>query len=393
MKYKSKVLITISVCVLIIGSIIKSYNIKSYNVIEGLFGGFNPFAGITQGAIDSLVNKAVNQIKNDKNIMKPINEFKNITSQAKNEIKSTVDSMINVVTKDINEIKSSIDKLPDQVLKTTNSLLDDMKKQIDSVFDIIIGDIKKNIDGIFNIFESMGPIFIEIFGTFKEMVKIMTTTFGFLIEIINKLKICNFSFIKSKPIRARFRETLGKMFDLIILQIQFIRPSVILNPIKVANYLFNIQKKQLEISVSMITNLSLDWADFTKLDISGCIGLSKFIEMGEGYINIVNGISEQLKKLANTVLGIIDKLKDLGIEVSTTAIPINLDFLGFLTNPWNSQELDLSNEENIEFVKLIMEYISKVTNVTVDNVVKIAEEGIKSPKQYDTEKSNISIDT
>ena len=40
-----------------------------------------------------------------------------------------------------------------------------------------------------------------------------------------------------------------------------------------------------------------------------------------------------------------------------------------------------------------MEYISKVTNVTVDNVVKIAEEGIKSPKQYDTEKSNISIDT
>ena len=289
MKYKSKVLITISVCVLIIGSIIKSYNIKSYNVIEGLFGGFNPFAGITQGAIDSLVNKAVNQIKNDKNIMKPINEFKNITSQAKNEIKSTVDSMINVVTKDINEIKSSIDKLPDQVLKTTNSLLDDMKKQIDSVFDIIIGDIKKNIDGIFNIFESMGPIFIEIFGTFKEMVKIMTTTFGFLIEIINKLKICNFSFIKSKPIRARFRETLGKMFDLIILQIQFIRPSVILNPIKVANYLFNIQKKQLEISVSMITNLSLDWADFTKLDISGCIGLSKFIEMGEGYINIVNG--------------------------------------------------------------------------------------------------------
>ena len=83
----------------------------------------------------------------------------------------------------------------------------------------------------------------------------------------------------------------------------------------------------------MITNLSLDWADFTKLDISGCIGLSKFIEMGEGYINIVNGISEQLKKLGNTVLGIIDKLKDLGIEVSTTAIPINLDFLGFLTNP------------------------------------------------------------
>ena len=393
MKYKSKVLITISVCVLIIGSIIKSYNIKSYNVIEGLFDSFNPFAGITQGAIDSLVNDAVNQIKNDKNIMKPINEFKNITSQAKNEIKSTVDSMINVVTKDINEIKSSIDKLPDQVLKTTNSLLDDMKKQIDSVFDIIIGDIKKNIDGIFNIFKSMGPIFIEIFGTFKEMVKIMTTTFGFLIEIINKLKICNFSFIKSKPIRARFRETLSKMFDLIILQIQFIRPSVILNPIKVANYLFNIQKKQLEISVSMITNLSLDWADFTKLDISGCIGLSKFIEMGEGYINIVNGISEQLKKLANTVLGIIDKLKDLGIEVSTTAIPINLDFLGFLTNPWNSQELDLSNEENIEFVKLIMEYISKVTNVTVDNVVKIAEEGIKSPKQYDTEKSNISIDT
>tara|TARA_Y100001970_G_C14236225_1_gene861958 strand:+ start:1803 stop:2984 length:1182 start_codon:yes stop_codon:yes gene_type:complete len=393
MKYKSKVLITISVCVLIIGSIIKSYNIKSYNVIEGLFGGFNPFAGITQGTFDNLVNDAVNKIKNDKNIMKPINEFKNITSQAKNEIKSTVDSMINVVTKDINEIKSSIDKLPDQVLKTTNSLLDDMKKQIDSVFDIIIGDIKKNIDGIFNIFKSMGPIFIEIFGTFKEMVKIMTTTFGFLIEIINKLKICNFSFIKSKPIRARFRETLSKMFDLIILQIQFIRPSVILNPIKVANYLFNIQKKQLEISVSMITNLSLDWADFTKLDISGCIGLSKFIEMGEGYINIVNGISEQLKKLANTVLGIIDKLKDLGIEVSTTAIPINLDFLGFLTNPWNSQELDLSNEENIEFVKLIMEYISKVTNVTVDNVVKIAEEGIKSPKQYDTEKSNISIDT
>ena len=48
--------------------------------------------------------------------MKPINEFKNITSQAKNEIKSTVDSMINAVTKDINEIKSS-DKLPDQVLK------------------------------------------------------------------------------------------------------------------------------------------------------------------------------------------------------------------------------------------------------------------------------------
>ena len=175
MKYKSKVLITISVCVLIIGSIIKSYNIKSYNVIEGLFGGFNPFAGITQGATDSLVNKVVNQIKNDKNIMKPINEFKNITSQAKNEIKSTVDSMINVVT-DINEIKSSIDKLPDQVLKTTNSLLDDMKKQIDSVFDIIIGDIK-NIDGIFNIFESMGLLFIEIFGTFKEMVKIMTTWF------------------------------------------------------------------------------------------------------------------------------------------------------------------------------------------------------------------------
>ena len=37
-----------------------------------------------------------------------------------------------------------------------------------------------------------------------------------------------------------------------------------------------------------------------------------------------------------------------------------------------------------------MEYISKVTNVTVDNVVKIAEEGLKSPKQYDTEKSNLS---
>ena len=67
--------------------------------------------------------------------MKPINEFKNITSQTKNEIKSTVDSMINV-TKDINEIKSSMNKLPDQVLKTTDSLVDDMKTQIDNTNEI-----------------------------------------------------------------------------------------------------------------------------------------------------------------------------------------------------------------------------------------------------------------
>ena len=74
------------------------------------------------------------------------------------------------------------------------------------------------------------------------------------------------------------------MFELIILQIQFIQPTVLMNPLKVANYLFNIQKKQLEINKIMITNLSLDWADFTKLDISGCIGLNKFIEDGKKVI-------------------------------------------------------------------------------------------------------------
>ena len=59
----------------------------------------------------------------------------------------------------------------------------------------------------------------------------MTSTFGFLIEIINKLKICN-GFIKSKPIRARFRETLSKMFELIILQIQFYSTHRFNEPIK-----------------------------------------------------------------------------------------------------------------------------------------------------------------
>ena len=51
---------------------------------------------LTQGATDSLVNDAVNKIKNDNNIMKP-NEFKKYNITSKNEIKSSVDSMINVV--------------------------------------------------------------------------------------------------------------------------------------------------------------------------------------------------------------------------------------------------------------------------------------------------------
>ena len=405
MKYKSKVLITISICILIIGSIMKSYNLSEMfgissigksigkEIKKGVDKASDAVGSITQGSIDKLINDTVSKVKNDKNIMKPINEFKNITSQTKNEIKSTVDSMINVLTKDINEIKSSIDKLPDQVLKTTNSLIDDMKTQIDNTTNEIIEPIKESVNEILDVFGKMTPVFIELFNVFKDMTNIMTSTFSFLIGIINRLKKCNLAWIKSRSIRARFRETMAKMFEILVLQLQLLQPMNLSSTLNLGGYLHNIQKKQMELNKIMITNLSLDWADFTKLDIQGCIGLKDFMDLGKSYIDNVGDIADKIKKLSEKVLDIIGKLRDAGVNIVTTSIPINLDFLGLLKNPWTQQELDASNAENQNFQKTIIEYVSDVTKQSVDSILEITKTGLSTKHNYTTTELKQSVDT
>ena len=143
----------------------------------------------------------------------------------------------------------------------------------------------------------------------------------------------------------------------------------------------------------MITNLSLDWADFTKLDIQGCIGLKDFMDLGKSYINNVGDIADKIKKLSEKVLDIIGKLRDAGVDIVTTTIPINLDFLGLLKNPWTQQELDTSNAENQNFQKTIIEYVADVTKQSVDSVLEIAKTGLSTKHNYTTTELKQSVDT
>ena len=261
MKLKSKVLIVISVCILIIGSIVKSYNIIekwgiSFPSAPSL-DDINDAANSLADSIDSLasglnINNVISDVKKKVDI--PVNEAEDLANQTKKEIENTTNSVVSKLRSDIATIKSSIDDLPNKVLN--NNFINDMQKEIDSTFNSIIDKLKDSIDDIMGAFGKMGIIFIEIFNTFNEMVNIMKSTFNFLIGIINQLKKCNLVYIKAKPIRARFREVMSKMFELVILQIQFIQPDVILNPFLIGNYLNNISKKQIELNKIFITNLS-----------------------------------------------------------------------------------------------------------------------------------------
>tara|TARA_B100000674_G_C37955580_1_gene969420 strand:+ start:364 stop:1572 length:1209 start_codon:yes stop_codon:yes gene_type:complete len=402
MKYKSKVLIVISVCVLIIGSYIKSLKIQeNLDCVEQKCTqacANVPFVGrrcapkvcVPIGLNKScIVDKVIKPIKPQ--LEQPIKTITDKAAEVSNEVKSSTNKIINKINSDIATIKSSIDDLPNKVLN--NNFINDMQKEIDSTFNSIIDKLKDSIDDIMGAFGKMGIIFIEIFNTFNEMVNIMKSTFNFLIGIINQLKKCNLVYIKAKPIRARFREVMSKMFELVILQIQFIQPDVILNPFLIGNYLNNISKKQIELNKIFITNLSLDWADYTKLDIKGCLSLNNFTNLGKTYIDVVKDLADKVKNLSDKTIGFIEKLKEMGVEISDQVIPINFNVLGFLKNPWTQSELDASNEENQEFQKLIMDYISKVTNKSIESVKKLAQDGASNPQKYNTTEFKQTVNT
>ena len=83
----------------------------------------------------------------------------------------------------------------------------------------------------------------------------------------------------------------------------------------------------------------------------------------------------------------------MGVEISDQVIPINFNVLGFLKNPWTQSELDASNEENQEFQKLIMDYISKVTNKSIESVKKLAQDGASNPQKYNTTEFKQTVNT
>ena len=137
----------------------------------------------------------------------------------------------------------------------------------------------------------------------------------------------------------------------------------------------------------------INYSDFTKLDIQGCIGLKDFMDLGKSYIDNVGDIANKIKKLSEKVLDIIGKLRDTGVDIVTTSIPINLDFLGLLKNPWTQQELDASNAENQNLQKTIIEYVADVTKQSVDSVLEIATAGLSTKHNYTTTELKQSVDT
>ena len=105
-------------------------------------------------------------------------------------------------------------------------------------FDLAFGDV----------FKEFGGLFAEIFEPIQGIVNILVATLNFSIRMINKMKKCNLLYIKSTPIRVRFRDTITKLMEISLLSLQFMNPMVFFNPFAFGNYLYNINVRLVEVA-------------------------------------------------------------------------------------------------------------------------------------------------
>ena len=402
MKTINKLVIIISVCIIILGSMIKSKKVKEHlkcvkeTCTDDCWSTFlgkvcNPLPICIPTGIDTECLK--NELKKPaENAIKGVSDdIKNYAEGVGNDIKNSTLGVINNIRSELNTINNKVNSLSDNVLSSTNTLVTDMESQVNKELQRITGFITDKVDNIADLFSKLGPVFNTIFETFKEMANVIISTFSFQIETINKMKKCGLVLIKAKPIRTRFRESLAKMFDIALIQLQLVDPTIMYDLGKMANYLSNINKKMNELSTTMVKNISLDWSDFTKLDIKGCIGMDSFMKLGGTYISVMSKLADKIKKLAGNIVNVLEKLADMGVSVSQNLVPININLFGFLKNPWSDAELDASKSEGAELQQLIMEYIAKLTKQTFTDVQQMAMNS-KKP-DYKTSTFNTSLTT
>ena len=303
---------------------------------------------------------------------------------AKKEVENVKDDAlksVNALQKEVNSLKNSVEIATNKAIEAakeeTNKAADQIKKDFYAVTDPL-GELINNFGNIFN---ELGPLFNEIFDPVKRIVNILVATFNFSIRIINKMKKCNFLYIKSTPIRVRFRDTITKLMEVSILSMQMMNPNVFFNPFAYGNYLYNINIRLINIAGIITKNLALDWSDLSKLDIKGCFSIDEFYDLGNTYINEMKELAGTITSTAENVKKILDKLSKL-VPLSPSSIKIDFSLLPFMKNPWSPDELLSSYKESEQFRKTVVDFISKLTNKNTSDLQQILEDGLKAQRNY-----------
>lgn len=334
------------------------------------------------------VSDLVNDVK-DK-VMSGINSTVNVAKKEVNNIKDQALKDANFIKQQVNNLKGEIDNVASTAENVAKKAIDDTTKTIKDDFNKVTDPLVSIIDKFGDVFKEFGGFFEQVFEPIQGIVNILVATLNFSIRIINKMKKCNMIYIKSVPIRIRFRDTLAKLMEISILSIQFMNPMVFFNPFAFANYLFNINKRLIELSKVMIKNIALDWTDISKLDLKGCFGIDEFYDLGKVYIDEMKNLAGKIELTAENVKKIVEKLGEI-IPIKTSSINIDFSLLPFMKIPWSPKELLDSVNESTELKNTVISFISSLTNKSQDKLKKILSDGMSLPKNYDVEKLDKKI--
>ena len=336
------------------------------------------------------LSELVNDVK-DK-VMTGVNSTVDLAKKEVSNIKDQAFKDANFIKQQVNNLKGEITSVANKAENIAKSTIDSAEKNIKSDFNKVTDGLKSTLFQFEDVFKEFGGFFEQVFEPIQGIVNILVATLNFSIRIINKMKKCNMVYIKSVPIRIRFRDSLTKMLEISILSIQFMNPMIFFNPFAFANYLFNINKRLLELSKIMIKNIALDWTDISKLDLKGCFSISEFYDLGKVYVDEMSNLAGKIKSTADIIKNIVDKLSNI-IPIKTSSINIDFSLLPFMKIPWSPKELLDSVNESNELKNTVINFISALTNKSQDKLKNILSDGMSLPKNYGVEKLSKNIIT